>query len=89
MRIKWDVAATPHVGWEAKGAKEGIIIRRILKFNQYKYCYLIKNQYCSKDIKEKHILYLPKKLIKFHGVVMIIKEDKHFIILHHIHMHKC
>ena len=80
---------------KTKGKKKCITIRtlkisllsisRLITIN---IVYLINKQYynCRKYLKMKHILYTLKKLIKLHWVVMMVKDYKHLIILHQIHM---
>ena len=48
----------------AKGTTKWVI-KRILKFNGYKN-YLFKNKIILKVLKVKHIMYIPKKLTRFH-----------------------
>ena len=73
---------------KAKGIKNCVIKRR-LKFNDYKDCLLnnetvLKSQQRFKS--EIHDVYILKKLIRFHEAVMMIKECKLLIELHHILM---
>ena len=40
----------------------------------------------NKDLKVKHIMYTPKKLTRLHYAVMMIRDYKLLIELHHMHM---
>ena len=62
---------------KAKGTKK-CVIKRILKFNDYRNC-LFKNEIMlksHKDLKVKHIMYILKKLTRLHQAVMMIKDCK-------------
>ena len=43
---------------------------------------------CNKHLKVKDILYIPKKSIRLHKVVMMIKDYKFLIELEHIKFNK-
>ena len=60
-----------------KGTKKWVI-KRILKFDDYKNS-LFKNEIILKsqqDLKVKHIVYILKKSIRLHQVVMMINDYK-------------
>ena len=72
---------------KAKGTKKFVLKRR-LKFNDHKDC-LFKNKIAlnhNKDFKMNHKIYILKKSIRLHSVVMMIKDCKLLIELQHIHM---
>ena len=72
---------------KTKGTKKSMI-KRILNFDDYKDC-LFKNEIILKSkqrFKVKQIVYILKKSIRLHKVVVMIKDYKLLIELEHIHM---
>ena len=67
----------------AKGRKK-CVVKLIIKFNDCKYC-LLNNEIISKYLKIKLTMYIIKKSIRLHYVIMI-KDWKLLIELHEILM---
>ena len=73
---------------KAKGTKK-CVIKRVPTFNDYKNC-LVNNEIILKSQQrfksEAHNVYILKKSIRLHKAVMMIKDCKLLIELHHILM---
>ena len=73
---------------ERKPKEQENVIKRILKFNDYKEC-LLKNKIIlnhNTDLKVKRIIYILKNSKALHYVVMMIKDYKLLTELQRIHM---
>ena len=71
-----------------KQKEQSSLLKKILKFNDYKDC-LLSNEIILKSqqrLKVKLIMYILKKSVKLHEVAMMIKDYRLLIELHHIPM---